>query len=613
VLGGPGSGKSTLLRYIAWTLALRLLNGTALSTPWPGWEDERTLPVLLSASVLQQCVERHGPTAVAVFEAALDSLTAYSYDRALARDLLGAALERGAVLILLDHFDRLPAVGPEEDFRARASLGAALQMFGGQNPMTRIIIACRPDGPDAELPVRLAFHSEVIAPFSHGQVRHFVSRWCALASESGQTQEAEEANQLADALLKHEHLRSLAGNPQLLTWIVHLRSRGLDLPRDRALLYGQLISWLTRTGQRVPSCAKPVFGMYRTTRHIVQSRSGLEVLMRHRAEAAWRELILLCAGVAEELDPTFIARILQRLVGNVEEGGLKPDERRFRDLILAAELGADRGWPHLKAHSAEVVAIQSSLRLGLVSLLADVNHTLPVAERVGAGFLLGALGDPRVPNTLAEWQRELQRAIDDDVSGYFCFIGAVGGVSHWIARYPITNSQWETWVSAGGPPSYYAGLHELRRPNQPVVGLSWDACVAFCAWLSGQLGARIRLPDGEEWQAAASGGDGRLYPWGEEWRVDRAATLDGRTERSWATSVPVGCYPAGAAPCGALDLAGNVWEWVGGAGQDDDRELFGGSYISPAKDVHCSARMRRHHSTGYNDTSGLRVLLELAT
>jgi len=302
----------------------------------------------------------------------------------------------------------------------------------------------------------------------------------------------------------------------------------------------------------------------------------------------------------------------------------------------------------------KVERLQRELRAGLVALLADTAQSLPVAERVRAGFLLGELGDPRTPVSIEEWRREIVRSQGGATDGYFCRVEAG---TYWIgsddrdpdadehekpqhlftveqpfviARYPITNAQWQAWVEqASGQPSYAANDDDINRPNQPVVAITWHMANAFCAWLSEQLssalpkGSMLRLPTEQEWDAAARGGDTRRYPWGNDWRGDHAATDEDRETRGWRWSVPVGCYPAGAAPCGALDMAGNVWEWTAsvwqsypGAGKaftnEERRVLRGGSaWGGNRKNVRCGARGRlRPGNYGINvNIFGFRVVL----
>ncbi|MDM8550094.1 formylglycine-generating enzyme family protein [Desulfobacterales bacterium HSG2] len=89
--------------------------------------------------------------------------------------------------------------------------------------------------------------------------------------------------------------------------------------------------------------------------------------------------------------------------------------------------------------------------------------------------------------------------------------------------------------------------------------MSWHDAAAYCEWLTGKLkdrGWKIQLPTEAQWEKAARGIDGRIYPWGDEADPDKA-----NYEWKIDTTSTVGCFPAGAGPYDCLDMAGNVWEW----------------------------------------------------
>lgn len=138
-----------------------------------------------------------------------------------------------------------------------------------------------------------------------------------------------------------------------------------------------------------------------------------------------------------------------------------------------------------------------------------------------------------------------------------------------MARYPVTNAQFEVFLSAAdgyGNDKWWNGIQrpdtlaepERREPNGPRETVSWFEAVAFCRWLSHRTGLKVRLPAEWEWQQAATGGDAnREYPWPGGWDASRCNSKYSQLGRATA----VGMYPSGASLQGLMDMIGNVWEW----------------------------------------------------
>ncbi|KRB05112.1 sulfatase-modifying factor protein [Lysobacter sp. Root690] len=153
-----------------------------------------------------------------------------------------------------------------------------------------------------------------------------------------------------------------------------------------------------------------------------------------------------------------------------------------------------------------------------------------------------------------------------------------------IDRTPVTNAQYQRFVQASGyaPRDAHNYLRDwvdgAPRPgweNRPVTWIAIEDARAYAHW------AGKRLPREWEWQYAAQGGDGRRYPWGNDWRDD-AVPAPNRGRRLRAPD-EVDAHPAGASVFGVLDLVGNVWQWTDEYHDEHTRGavLRGGSSYQP--------------------------------
>jgi serine/threonine-protein kinase len=142
-------------------------------------------------------------------------------------------------------------------------------------------------------------------------------------------------------------------------------------------------------------------------------------------------------------------------------------------------------------------------------------------------------------------------------------------VAFYIDKYEVTNAFYKRFCDATqhtrpADPSW--DEHYFERADYPVVNVSWNDARDYAAW------AHKRLPSEEEWEKAARGTDGRLYPWGNEFRAG-AAQVSGKRP---APLAHVGSFPSDRSPYGAMDMAGNAPEWV-----ESDYRLYGGNRFGP--------------------------------
>jgi formylglycine-generating enzyme required for sulfatase activity len=120
-------------------------------------------------------------------------------------------------------------------------------------------------------------------------------------------------------------------------------------------------------------------------------------------------------------------------------------------------------------------------------------------------------------------------------------------------------STWNQVVGADWAHPIGPATNTLGKEEHPVVHVSWDDAIAFCAWAANATGKAIRLPTEAEWAKAARGTDGRKYPWGDGVPTTALANFN----NTLGTTTPVGRYsPGGDSPYGCADMAGNAWQWV---------------------------------------------------
>ncbi len=192
-----------------------------------------------------------------------------------------------------------------------------------------------------------------------------------------------------------------------------------------------------------------------------------------------------------------------------------------------------------------------------------------------------------------------------------------------IGQYPVTNRQYQAFVQATrrrAPQHWEKGEIPWMKENHPAVYVSREDAVAFCDWLSQETTQPFRLPTEAEWEKAARGADGRIYPWGDD-PPDKDRCNFGENVGDTTT---IGRYsPQGDSPYGCADMAGNVWEWCQSLYQpypyeaEDGREsldgdafrvLRGGAFDGDVRLVRCTYRLTLH-PRGWSGNVGFRVVV----
>jgi formylglycine-generating enzyme required for sulfatase activity len=379
--------------------------------------------------------------------------------------------------------------------------------------------------------------------------------------------------------------------------------------------------------------------------------------------AFWQEVVLLAVGRLVYLNGDIDKPLA--LVGELCPKRQVDDEVAWRQAWLAGEALLEMGLNRVQ-DSVLGQDLVRRVRDRLVVLVAQGR--LRSVERAAAGRALAKLGDPRFRADAWYLLNEPLLGFVEIPAGSFLIgtqeedfldlLRQFGGESDWykndipqrdislptyyIARHPVTQAQYWAFVQATGhrPPTarfewerpyeWSNGHPPLHLLNHPVVLVTWDDARCYCDWLMAQLrtwkrmpeplatllckeGWQVRLPTEAEWEKAARGTDGRIFPWGDEPDPRRANYSD----TGIGTTSAVGCFPSGASPYGVLDLSGNVWEWTSSGWRHHGAQtrlleplavLRGGAFHYNVRFVRCAGRIKFNmdHMSG---NFGFRVVV----
>ncbi len=433
-------------------------------------------------------------------------------------------------------------------------------------------------------------------------------------------------------------LLKLASNPFMLTMLFQVRVNEGELPRNRGDLFSRFINrLLSREGLLVHHAASNEWRLEPEGHSLLKGLTGL----------AW-EVQQVRDGVLTRFPRSTVIQFLG-------DGGLKTaldctlleggDELRFRHQLLQEYFTAQALQSHLQDKEAselwpperwwersgweETAVLMAGFHAGdctsVIHWLAEAQPEVAgqcilesgaeIVDRPGLLLQLKALWEPRLqsepqPEARAAIGRALGQLNLDTRKGVgltpdglpdIDWVEISGGEfiyqkgqrrkmdRFFISRYPVTNAQYQAFLSSN--PDQSAEPPRWSESNHPRETVSWHEAMAFCAWLTEKLGREASLPTEWQWERAARGTDGKVYPWGNEFRSGCAninETYQHAGPHYLARTSPVGIYPEGASSEGVLDLSGNVWEWCLNEydkpdrtkpGGEQSRVLRGGSWV----------------------------------
>ncbi len=306
-----------------------------------------------------------------------------------------------------------------------------------------------------------------------------------------------------------------------------------------------------------------------------------------------KNILPLIALLWLEADPTMAAALSDDRAKKFTPGGEFLNQHKYHKAPKVVETG-------LRAHSADAVAS----KLGLAGeqqprayhVKEDLQQVSPLNQEQPTGVPHHERSMVMVPAgefTMGSWTGDADERPERRV-----YLDAF-----LMDKNQMTVGQYAKFLEATShdSPPEWSIMNRSRHQNRPVINVDWADADAYCIW------AGKRLPTEAEWEKAARGTDGRIYPWGNELPTGfRANSMKEKWSNNWVL-MPVGMYEEGKSPYGIYDMAGNVWEWVSdwyddgyyktgpsknptGPPMGESKVIRGGSWGSGPKDLRSTDR-----------------------
>jgi formylglycine-generating enzyme required for sulfatase activity len=400
----------------------------------------------------------------------------------------------------------------------------------------------------------------------------------AFEAHSAQLDLAGTADVSEDALVGR--LLRLSTNPEANP------ARLVEYLRDRAGL-------LTSRGMGIHTFPHRSFQEYLAACHLTdQDYPDRVASLVREAPNRWREVALLAGAKAARGTASALWSLANALCFRMPDDPEAEPADEWGAQVAAQALVETADLAHVSPANQ---TIRDRVRAWLTRLLGSEH--LPATERAICGNSLAELGDPRFdarhgylpadpmfgfvevpagPFKMGSSKQLDPGAFDDESPQH-----EVPLPRFYLARWPVTVDQFRAFVQeTGHRPADERCLKGWA--NHPVVRVTWHDALAYCRWLNERLRVIARerlsvsmpecafwqglaagdlgvgLPSEAEWEKAARGTDGRIYPWGKDADPDRANYAD----TGIGTTTAVGCFPKGMSPYGCEEMSGNVWEWT---------------------------------------------------
>jgi formylglycine-generating enzyme required for sulfatase activity len=255
----------------------------------------------------------------------------------------------------------------------------------------------------------------------------------------------------------------------------------------------------------------------------------------------WEECLLLYTGLMNLEMKTRSNRVVKEMLDMNSQRLQLLGSRALRDFLYS------------KREEAAVTFAREKL-------IALIDSSISPEDRFEAGEILGILGDPRIipppmvsvkagEFTMGSNEREREQPIHRVYLDEFM-----------IGKYPVTNEEFKAFMSDDGYKKkefWTTKSWEWLKEKNITEPRYWHEAAAYAKYLSQKTGDKYALPTEAQWEKAARGTEGLVYPWGNKFDKN----LCNSDESGLGRTSPVGLFPNGASPYGCLDMAGNVWEW----------------------------------------------------